>query len=298
MVILFEKRYSSEDSSLRENCLREKDLDTKLEASLMLASFCNVLKMPDISEADELLCFLAEQQVSAEDAIWIVTDNSQIEIANQAGVATVGYFVDGSSSFLHTNYVVQNLEEIDEKYLDRVRMRYHGIPWTIGETKRCSIREFSMEDLDSLFELYEKPNMTDFMEPLFDYEQEKEYQKAYIRHMYGYYEYGMWLIFDRTTKELIGRAGLEHRQYGDESELELGYMIAPEYQGRGYATEVCRFVINYAWQNTEFDKINCLIDEKNIASIGLTQKLGFEYAGKIDTDGHVFNRYILYKRKK
>lgn len=283
MVILFEKRKI------------DNKVDNELEASLMLASFCNVLKMPAVSKADELLGFLAEQWVPVEEAIWIVTDNSQIEIANQAGVATVGFFVDGSSEFLHTNYVVLNLEEIDQEYFDRVRMRYHGIPWIIGETQRCIIREFSMEDLDKLFQLYEKPNMTDFMEPLFEYEEEKEYQRAYIKHMYGYYEYGMWLVFDKRTKELIGRAGLEHRDYSDGSELELGYMIAPEYQGLGYATEVCRFVIDYAWENTEFEKINCLIDENNIASIGLTQKLGFKFAGKIHTDGHSFNRYILYK---
>ena len=35
-----------------------------------------------------------------------------------------------------------------------------------------------MEDLDSLFELYGKPGVTRFMEPLFEYEKEKEYPEA------------------------------------------------------------------------------------------------------------------------
>ena len=78
--------------------------------------------------------------------------------------------------------------------------------------------------------------MTDFVEPLYDYETELEYQKAYIENMYGFYEYGMWLVLSRETGKLIGRAGLEHD--------ELGYMIAPELWNQGYATEVCRFIID------------------------------------------------------
>lgn len=39
--------------------------------------------------------------------------------------------------------------------------------------------------------------------------------------MYGYYGYGMWLVFDKASGELIGRAGLEHREFPDAVELEL-----------------------------------------------------------------------------
>ena len=55
----------------------------------------------------------------------------------------------------------------------------------IGETDRCLIRELSLSDLPALYELYDKPGMTDFVEPLYDYETELEYQKAYIENMYG-----------------------------------------------------------------------------------------------------------------
>lgn len=66
--------------------------------------------------------------------------------------------------------------------------------------------------------------MTDFVEPLYDYETELEYQKAYIENMYGFYEYGMWLVFLKETGRLIGRAGLEHD--------EMGYMIAQQFQNQ------------------------------------------------------------------
>mgnify|MGYP000122195521 FL=1 len=184
---------------------------------------------------------------------------------------------------------MESLAELDIEYLERVRRRYNHIPWDIGETDRCLIRELSLSDLPALYELYDKPGMTDYVEPLYDYETELEYQKAYIENMYGFYEYGMWLVFSKETGELIGRAGLEHN--------EMGYMIAPELWNRGYATEVCRFIIDYARENTDFEELYCRIDERNEASVRLAKKLGFVRNAQIgnerNTDEFYMNVYFL-----
>lgn len=204
--------------------------------------------------------------------IWIVSNRKQKQIADSLGIASVGEPQCG------TRYAVESLAELDIEYLERVRRRYNHIPWDIGETDRCLIRELSLSDLPALYELYDKPGMTDFVEPLYDYETELEYQKAYIENMYGFYEYGMWLVFSRETGKLIGRAGLEHD--------EMGYMIAPEFQNQGYATEVCRFIIDYARENTDFEELYCRIDERNEASVRLAKKLGFTNSGHMDDDIH------------
>lgn len=206
------------------------------------------------------------------NCIWIVSSKQQKQIADSLGIASVGEPQCG------TRYAVESLAELDIEYLERVRRRYNHIPWDIGETDRCLIRELSLSDLPALYELYDKPSMTDYVEPLYDYETELEYQKAYIENMYGFYEYGMWLVFSKETGKLIGRAGLEHD--------ELGYMIAPELQNLGYATEVCRFIIDYARENTDFEELYCRIDERNEASVRLAKKLGFTNSGHVDEDIH------------
>lgn len=206
------------------------------------------------------------------DCLWIVSDKQQKQIADSLGIASVGEPQCG------TRYAVESLAELDIEYLERVRRRYNHIPWDIGETDRCLIRELSLSDLPALYELYAKPGMTDYVEPLYDYETELEYQKAYIENMYGFYEYGMWLVFSKETGKLIGRAGLEHD--------ELGYMIAPELWNQGYATEVCRFIIDYARENTDFEELYCRIDERNTASVRLAKKLGFTNSGHVDEDIH------------
>ena len=215
------------------------------------------------------------------DCIWIVSNRQQKQIADSLGIASVGEPQCG------TRYAVESLAELDIEYLERVRRRYNHIPWDIGETDRCLIRELSLSDLPALYELYDKPGMTDFVEPLYDYETELEYQKAYIENMYGFYEYGMWLVFSRETGKLIGRAGLEHN--------EMGYMIAPEFQNLGYATEVCRFIVEYARKNTDFEELYCRIDEKNVASVRLAKRLGFVRNGQIGNERNIggLDRYVL-----
>ncbi len=215
------------------------------------------------------------------DCIWIVSDRQQKQIADSLGIASVGEPQCG------TRYAVESLAELDIEYLERVRRRYNHIPWDIGETDRCLIRELSLADLPALYELYDKPGMTDFVEPLYDYETELEYQKAYIENMYDFYEYGMWLVFSKETGKLIGRAGLEHN--------EMGYMIAPEFQNQGYATEVCRFIVDYARKNTDFEELYCRIDEKNVASVRLAKRLGFVRNGQIGNERNTggLDRYVL-----
>lgn len=218
---------------------------------------------------------------SLTDCIWIVSSKQQKQIADSLGIASVG------EPQCDTRYAVESLAELDIEYLERVRRRYNHIPWDIGETDRCLIRELSLSDLPALYELYAKPGMTDYVEPLYDYETELEYQKAYIENMYGFYEYGMWLVFSKETGKLIGRAGLEHD--------ELGYMIAPEFWNMGYATEVCRFIIDYARENTDFEELYCRIDERNVASVRLAKKIGFVRNGQIGNErntGELY-RYVL-----
>ena len=86
---------------------------------------------------------------------------------------------------------------------------------------------------------------------------------------------------------------MEDRDYPEGMVMELGYMIAPEYQGKGYATEVCRAILTYAKEALEAESVNCLVDEKNVPSVRLVEKLGFTYAGKTDITGVILNRYNI-----
>ena len=112
--------------------------------------------------------------------------------------------------------------------------------------------EITLDDLDGLFALYAGEGMTEYLDPLYEYEKEKEYQRSYINYMYRLYGNGMWVVIEKATGKQIGRVGIENREACD-GEPELGYMIDVSYQRKGYATEVCLAVIGYAWNFLDFE---------------------------------------------
>jgi RimJ/RimL family protein N-acetyltransferase len=230
--------------------------------------------------------------VSLADGLFIVTTEAEWNLAGQLDIAALPLVCAGAPRFDGAWLVVEGFDEVSYDFLNKCYQRAHGLPWEILTTERCRLREFSMEDMDALFALYAQPGVTDYMEGLYEREEEERYEQAYIEHMYRYYGYGMWLVTKKDTGAVIGRAGLEHREYHGVTELEMGYLIAPDEQRKGYATEVCRALMEYARENLDFSRINCLIGEGNTVSKHLAERLGFTFSEKICVNGQKMERYI------
>ena len=235
-----------------------------------------------------------EKWLDKEHALLIAATDATIALGKELGIATMAYVNPDfpNQSYSGVDMIVEGFEEVDVDFLEKVYQRHHRIPWTILETDRCVIRELTLDDLDALFELYGDGEIDKYTAPLYPYEEEKEFQRAYIENMYRYFGYGMWLVFSKETGALIGRAGLEHREYHEEIELELGYIIGTRYQGQGLATEICEAILNYAKENTGFERINTLIEDGNVPSEKLTRKLGFVHVEDFELDGKIMHRYI------
>ena len=61
----------------------------------------------------------------------------------------------------------------------------------------------------------------------------------------------------------------------------MGYMLHPDYWGHGYASEACRAVLDYGFDRLSYDRVELWIDERNVASLGVARKLGFQPKGRI-----------------
>lgn len=260
-----------------------------------------------VSGPDALGRTLGERGLSAGECLLIAATDAAVRAARQLDMAVAGYVNPAlpGQRYYGVEMLIEGFDEVDDAFLLRVFERHHHIPWTIARTKRCVLREFSMADFDALTALYDVPGLAffldedgtrrpGFIEPLYPREEERAYQENYIRHMYRYYGYGMWLVLDRKSGALIGRAGLENRNYPEGVQLELGYLIHPAWQRRGIATEVCTAIIDYARSALMCGQLNLLTDADNLASIALAEKLGFRYVEDTDVSGSRTRRYRMY----
>ena len=243
-----------------------------------------------LMKKEEVFHQLTEKR--SRDIIFLSSDQSLLDLARDVDVPAIAYQKPETDTFLHADMVVEGFEEVDMIFLQRVYERHFNIPWTILETKRCIVRELELSDMDDLFSMYAEPGMTDYMEGLYEYEEELEYQKAYIENMYRFYGYGMWLVFEKKTGTLIGRAGVEHREELN-GDMELGYAIRTSFQHQGYAYEVCQAIVQYAGEELQAHLLHCLIEKGNVISEKLAVKLGFSYYGDREIDGTLMSDYQI-----
>src|SRR5262249_1348922 len=92
---------------------------------------------------------------------------------------------------------------------------------------------------------------------------------------------GKWFqlaIVRSDTGELIGDCGL-HCPLDYPCQLELGITLAPEHQGRGYATEALSTVIQFAFTSLEKRRITAVTDAENGPAAALFLRLGFRQEG-------------------
>ena len=272
-----------------------------------------------ISEYVDLLKdTMIQNNIDPENVLYIAATQESLHAAQMLGMAVLGYdnrsemgysyiqekqeCVNLPHSLSGVKNVVEGFEEVDALFLERVYEREHHLPWEIARTDRWILREFTMDDMDGLVELYDQPGVAyrivngyqvpGYIEPLLPREEEEEYQRCYIENMYGFYGYGMWIVTEIRSPHIIGRAGLENREYEDGVELEMGYVIDPGWQRRGIAYEVCSTIMEYARENTDFPRLNALTEADNVASIALLEKLGFTYLEDTDVSGSRTRRYV------
>lgn len=182
-------------------------------------------------------------------------------------------FIDG------VKYITDDIDGCDEGYLRMAYARQKNLPFQVAETERTVIREITVSDLPELYQVYDDDEVRRYMEPLYEYDKEKIYTENYIANMYGVCGYGLWLVFDKATGKMAGRAGISVRQIDGDYYNELGYVIRKEFRRKGYAYEVCKAILEYASENLHIYNPVIVTETANKASKGLADKLGFRELG-------------------
>jgi ribosomal-protein-alanine N-acetyltransferase len=107
--------------------------------------------------------------------------------------------------------------------------------------------------------------------------------------------FGYGLVYKKTDNEFIGRVGLNRYELKkNESRIECGILLLPEYWKCGYATELVSSLLKYAKETINLDTLYATIDKNNYGSIKVAQKLGFIFSKEIMYFDILKNLYIKY----
>ena len=151
------------------------------------------------------------------------------------------------------------------------------------ETERLRLRPFEPADLQALHEIHSDEGVVRWL-----YNEARtlaETRDLLSRKVEGVAlsREGDWLSAAAVlceTGELVGDLALnwaseEHRQG------EVGFLVHPRHQGRGYATEAARPLLAFAFETMELHRVVGRLEARNAASARVLEKLGMRLEGQL-----------------
>ena len=141
------------------------------------------------------------------------------------------------------------------------------------ETNRLRIRKLEGKDKEAFFHYRSMPEV--FLYQLWKPESMKEIEEFISRNNeIEPNTIDKWLQLSISLKEgpMIGDIGVH---FIDQDQIELGYTVSPEYQGKGYAIEAVTGVMNFAFTLWNKHRITASVDPDNLSSVKLLERIGF-----------------------
>ncbi len=95
--------------------------------------------------------------------------------------------------------------------------------------------------------------------------------------------YGLWAVVERASGRLVGHLGFLEPEGGHG--FEMGWALARDAWGKGYALEGTRAALEHAFTALGRDHVVCVIRPENARSIRLAERLGGRLEREIEEGG-------------
>ncbi len=149
------------------------------------------------------------------------------------------------------------------------------LPFKNLESERLLLRQISENDVKEVFELRSNAETMQYIpRPLVTSQEEALHHIKMIQDKIESNEGINWAITLKNDSKLIGIAG-HYRIKWEHFRSEIGYMILPEFNGKGIVTDVVALLLEYGFKNMNMHSIEAVIDPRNIASARVLEKNNF-----------------------
>jgi RimJ/RimL family protein N-acetyltransferase len=159
------------------------------------------------------------------------------------------------------------------------------------ETERLALLRPQLTDLDEFAAMLAAEELGRWLGQSFD----RALSEAALRRDIGHWDthrFGLWVIRDRASGQLVGRGGLVHTIVGGSGGVEVGWAVRHERWGEGIATEMARAALDAAAGELELDEVVSMTLPDNVASRRVMEKIGLRFDRDVDHRGlpHVLYR--------
>lgn len=145
-----------------------------------------------------------------------------------------------------------------------------------ADTARLSFAEMTADDLSDMAALLGDADVMRY------YPRPKTPDEAlgwikWNQDLYQRVGFGLWVVRSLATGEFVGDCGLTLQEVEGTTEVEVGYHVRADLQGRGYATEAAAACREYARQVQGLSRLIAIIDPDNKPSQRVAEKIGLRF---------------------
>ena len=146
------------------------------------------------------------------------------------------------------------------------------------DTKRLRLRPFRPGDLEAMHALYgDADNLRYWSTPASpDLAATRRAMRWHLP--YRPRHYVIWAVEESKNRKVIGMINY-HRRDLREKRVDVGWLMLPQRQGKGYMTEAGRALLRHLFDDLGVHKVEALILPANKPSAALARRLGFRLEG-------------------
>lgn len=146
-------------------------------------------------------------------------------------------------------------------------------------TDRLLLRAMKVGDWQDMYSYASLEQTTRYL--LWDPHTSPQYTRGYLTQVQQWYRdkrFFDWALVLRTSHRMIGTCGFVRFDEENES-AEVGYVLHPDYWGRGLAAEALQEVLSFGFDRLELHRIWARYMQGNTQSARVMEKCGMRYEG-------------------
>lgn len=161
----------------------------------------------------------------------------------------------------------------------RYRHIFSDLP--VLETDRLILKKIEQENAADMFAYASLGETTRYLlwSPHLNMDETRGYIE-YLRREYKKGNYGDWGITLKENNVFIGTIGFADIDLKNNSG-ELGYVLNPAYQGKGYMQEAMKRLLSLCFEQLLVKRIQLRIMQENLLSVHLAERVGFVKEGTL-----------------
>lgn len=167
------------------------------------------------------------------------------------------------------------------------------LPFPILKTERLLLRQVTAKDADTILALRSNDEVMKYIPR--PYLKNREDALELITMFDDKIENGIginWgIAFLDEPEKIIGIIG-HYRMKPEHYRAEVGYMIFPEYNGKGITSEALQKVVEYGFKEMKLHSIEAILDPENTGSEKVLIKNGFVKEGHFIENEYYEGRFL------